>query len=126
MFGYAPHRHRLPLENSRISASDPARPSASSPTADMIWPGVQNPHCRASCRMNASCTGCSRPSSARPSMVVTRRLSHCAASIRHDSTRLPSSKIVQAPHAPWSQPFLVPVSPRWSRSASSRVTRLSS
>ena len=31
--------------NSRISASEPARPSASSATADMICPGVQYPHC---------------------------------------------------------------------------------
>src|SRR5260370_27717269 len=59
-------------------------------------------------------------------MVVTSRPSHCAASIRHDTMRLPSSRTVQAPHAPWSQPFLVPVRPRWSRSASSRVTWLSS
>ncbi len=29
---------------SRISASDVARPSAMSPRADMIWPGVQYPH----------------------------------------------------------------------------------
>jgi hypothetical protein len=41
MFGYAPHRQRLPLMNSRISSSDPALPSSSSATADMICPGVQ-------------------------------------------------------------------------------------
>jgi hypothetical protein len=40
--------------NSRISASEPARPSASSPTADMIWPGVQKPHCSASWRTKAA------------------------------------------------------------------------
>ncbi len=32
---------------------------------------------------------------------------------------------VQAPHWPWSQPFLVPVRPRCSRSASSSVVRIS-
>ena len=41
MFGYAPQRQRLPLMNSRISSSEPARPSCSSATADMICPGVQ-------------------------------------------------------------------------------------
>ena len=30
--------------NSRISASEPARPSASNATADMICPGVNNTH----------------------------------------------------------------------------------
>src|SRR5207237_7007654 len=57
MFGYAPQRQRLPLMNSRISSSEPARPSCSSATADMICPGVQYPHCSASCRTNASCIG---------------------------------------------------------------------
>src|SRR5438105_11796950 len=33
--------------------------------------------------------------------------------------------MVQAPHCPWSQPFLEPVSPSRSRSASSRVVRVS-
>ena len=49
----------------------------------------------------------------------------CAAtaSSRQLLTRLPSASTVQAPHWPWSQPFLVPVSPRCSRSASSTVVR---
>ena len=59
MFWYAAHRQRLPLIHSRISASEPAWPSSMQATADMIWPGVQPPHWNASCRMNASCTGCS-------------------------------------------------------------------
>ena len=58
-------------------------------------------------------------------MVVTSRPSHCAASVRHDTTRLPSSSTVQAPHVPWSQPFFVPVRSSSSRSASTSVTRLS-
>src|SRR5436309_5962699 len=59
-------------------------------------------------------------------MVRTSRPSHCAAKVRHDSTRFPSTSTVHAPHAPWSQPFLVPVRSRRSRSASSNVVRLSS
>src|SRR5215469_2125784 len=82
--------------------------------------------------MNASCTGCRPPPASpapfldKPSIVVTSRPSHCAASVRHDSTRLPPASTVHAPHAPWSHPFFVPVSPSRSRSASSNVTRLSS
>ncbi len=40
--------------------------------------------------------------------------------------RRPPAITVQAPHWPWSQPFLVPVKCRWSRSASSNVVRVSS
>ena len=35
----------------------PASTSASMPTADIIWPGVQYPHWRASCSANAACKG---------------------------------------------------------------------
>jgi hypothetical protein len=59
--------------------------------------------------MNASCSGCSSPSCASPSIVVTSRPSHCAAKISRDKTCLPSSSTVHVPHAPWSQPFFVPV-----------------
>ena len=45
------------------------------------------------------------------------------ASVRHDNTRRPSSRTVQAPHWPWSQPFFAPVRPTCSRSASSNVVR---
>jgi hypothetical protein len=41
MFGYAAQRQMLPLMNSAISSSEPALPSSSSLTADMICPGVQ-------------------------------------------------------------------------------------
>jgi hypothetical protein len=44
MFGYAPHRQRLPLIASRIAASSLARPSAIAPTAESTCPAVQNPH----------------------------------------------------------------------------------
>src|SRR4029077_18416309 len=122
MFGYAAHRQILPLIHSAISASSPALPSSRSFTADMIWPGVQYPHWNASCSTNAACTGCSSPSAARPSIVVTSRPSHATASVRHASTRLPSTHTVHAPHVPWSHPFFDPVSPRCSRNASSRLT----
>src|ERR1700751_998967 len=45
------------------------------------------------------------------------------ASVKHDSTRLPSTWMVQAPQAPRSQPFFVPVRSKRSRRASSNVTR---
>ena len=41
MFGYAPHRQRLPLISSRMSSAVFARPSVIKPTAEQIWPGVQ-------------------------------------------------------------------------------------
>src|SRR6185503_13304807 len=48
IFGYAAQRQILPLMHSAIWASSAAWPSSSSATADMIWPGVQNPHWNAS------------------------------------------------------------------------------
>jgi hypothetical protein len=56
-------------------------------------------------------------------VAASTQQTHPAAT--QDSTRLPSTSTVQAPHAPWSQPFFVPVSPSRSRSASSSVTRAS-
>ena len=41
MFGYAPQRQMLPLISSRISSAVFALPSAMSPTAEQICPGVQ-------------------------------------------------------------------------------------
>jgi len=54
-------------------------------------------------------------------MVVICAPSFITASVRHELIRRPSTRTVQAPHWPWSQPFLVPVRPRWMRSASSSV-----
>ena len=71
--------------------------------------------------MNACCNGCSTPSVARPSMVVISAPSFMTASVRQELIRRPSTSTVQAPHWPWSQPFLVPVRSRWSRNASSKV-----
>src|SRR5690606_29795628 len=101
----------------------PARCSASIPSAEQIWPEVQKPHWKASSRTNASCRGCSRPGCPTPSIVVMSRSAYCTASARHAAIRSPSTSTVQAPQAPWSHPFLVPVSPRCSRRASSRLTR---
>jgi len=58
--------------------------------------------------------------------VVTADPDAVTASTRQEFTRRPSSSTVQAPHWPWSQPFLEPVRPRWSRSRSSRDVRWSS
>src|SRR5438445_606813 len=143
MLGYAPHRHRLPLMRSRISSSvsaagpstrtsavaalaAPSRASRRSATAEQICPGVQYPHWKASCSMKAACTGCSASPSARPSIVVISSPACATARARHALIRRPSASTVHAPHWPWSQPFLVPVSPMRSRSRSSSVTRVSS
>src|SRR5947209_13648280 len=75
--------------------------------------------------MNARCMGCRFSPPASPS-AVTISASWCAtARARQLFTRRPSSRTVQAPHCPWSQPFLGPVSPRRSRSASRSVVRVS-
>ena len=44
-----------------------------------------------------------------PSMVVISSPSCITASVRQELMRRPSTSTVQAPHWPWSQPFLVPV-----------------
>ena len=113
---------------SRISSSEPARPSREQRHRGHDLPGraVAALKARRSGR-NAACIGCRSPVRRQPfDRRRPSRPSHCAASVRHDTTRLPSSSTVHAPHAPWSQPFFVPVSPSWSRSASSSVTRASS
>ena len=61
-----------------------------------------------------------------PSMVTISSPSCITASVRHELMRRPLTSTVQAPHCPWSQPFLVPVRWRCSRSASSKVVRVSS
>src|SRR3982075_1178486 len=91
-------------------------------TAAMIMPGAQKPHCRPWCWRKASCMGCSVPSLARPSMVVTLAPSQEAASTVHDFTARPSRCTTQAPHWLVSQPTCVPVSRKFSRrNCTSRV-----
>ena len=70
--GYVPQRQMCPFMPLTISASLGCGFLLSSPTAPRIMPGVHQPHCMASASMNASCTGCSLPSGARPSMVTIR------------------------------------------------------
>src|SRR5947207_3912325 len=67
--------------------------------------------------------GCSSLPFASPSIVRICCPSAASTSVRHETTRRPSTSTVQAPHCPWSQPFLVPVRPMCSRSASSTVVR---
>src|SRR5450759_3309534 len=71
--------------------------------------------------MNACCTGCSVEPLATPSMVVTCAPSAWAGSTRQLSLGTSSIRTVQAPHSPVSQPCLVPVSRRSSRSTSISV-----
>ena len=70
---------------SRRRATDSRWPSTRA--AQLITsPGVQKPHCTASCATNAACTGCSSSPCARPSMVVTLRPPTSTASSMHEAT----------------------------------------
>src|SRR6478736_924193 len=85
-------------------------------------PGVQNPHWRPWHSVNACCTGLIRPASgARPSTVVITWSWAVTANIRHERIGWPSTRTVQAPHTPCSQPTWVPVSSRsWRRKSERR------
>jgi hypothetical protein len=48
-------------------------------------------------------------------MVSTRRPSTLAASVKQDNRGMSSTRTVQAPHSPPSQPVFVPVNPTISR-----------
>ncbi len=75
--------------------------------------------CRsARCRW-AFCSGCEL-SGEGPSMVVMRLFATASSGIAHERTAAPSRCTVQAPHCAIPQPNLVPVMPRWLRSAHSR------
>src|SRR5512133_3713798 len=82
-------------------------------------PGVQKPHCTAPCATKDFCTAWASGSRARPSMVVSSRPSQSTANSRQELTERPSTMMVQAPHSPSPQPYLVPVRPTTSRSNSS-------
>ncbi len=83
----------------------------------MSIPGVQIPHCAPPHRTNAAWTGASSPSAQAPR--PSRRLAHRPGptATRQEQTASPSSRTVQAPQSPASQPTFVPVSPRSSRRA---------
>ena len=87
-------------------------------------PGVQMPHWAAPWARKDFCRPPSVPSApARPSTVSTVRPPTWPIATRQAQTCRPSSRTVQAPQSPASQPTLVPVRPRSSRSAAaSRVT----
>ena len=91
-------------------------------TVATIRPGVQKPHWTAPASTNASCTGCSRPFSAKPSTVTTSWPSAWAASTRHAQTSVPSRRTEHEPHSPCSQAFFEPGRPSRSRSAKSRLS----
>ena len=78
--------------------------------------GVQKPHCTPPASTKACCTGCSPFSPANPSTVTISRSSACPANTRQEQTSVPSMYTEHDPHSPCSQAFLVPGSPRRSRS----------
>src|SRR3972149_11422011 len=79
-------------------------------------PGVQNPHCTAHLSTNPFFTASAFGSAASPSMVTTSRPLQSAANSRQELSDAPSTRMVQAPHSPSPQPYLVPVRPSTSRS----------
>src|SRR4051794_5040134 len=99
---------------------------SSSAVTEIRNPGVQNPHWRPWHSRNARCTGVSVVASLhRPSTVVISLPAAWTPNIRHERTASPSTRIVQAPQTPCSQPRCVPVSPRSSRRVSASVLRAS-
>ena len=83
-------------------------------------PGVQKPHCSALRRDEGLLQVGDLAASDTPSMVSTSAPAHCTASMRQPRTVTPSSRTVQAPHTPCSQPTWLPVSPSRSRRKSTR------
>src|SRR5262245_35055377 len=108
---------------SRICCSEGFGLSLRSPTAAIIIPGVQYPHCRPCSSQNAFWRACSWPSGASPSIVVIEEPSACTAKTVQDFTVRPSTRTVHAPHWLVSQPMWVPVSRRFSRRKWTRSTR---
>src|ERR1700759_4871979 len=108
--------------SSRDGAAAPAvvRQRSWNAAASTMKPGVQNPHCRASCAMKAFCTGCNPPAPT-ASTVVTDRSAAARAGIRQLTTGTPSSSTVHAPHTPAPHTSFVPV-----RLSASRTTSISS
>src|ERR1039458_1867099 len=84
-------------------------------------PGAQNPHWKALCLRNDRCNGV-RLASLNPSTVVIWRPSASMARMRQLRTDLPSSRTVQAPQSPRSQPIFGLLTPIFSRRTSSRMS----
>ena len=111
MLWYPVHRQRFPPIISLACSSSGSGVARSPAVMVTRKPGVQNPHCRPWQSANACCTGDSVPSgSVSPSTVVISAPSALTASRRQERTGTPSSRTVQAPHTPCSQPTWVPVS----------------
>src|SRR5687767_3607714 len=90
-------------------------------TPDMIMPGVQYPHCKASAFKNASWTGCSWLSFSSPSIVVICLLATLPTCVTHERVCCPSTSTVQAPHCASPQPYLAPVKSRSLRSTLNKL-----
>src|SRR4030095_7013444 len=88
---------------------------SSSAFTEIMYPGVQSPHCTAPVSMKACCTGCSLSPSATPSMVVISAPLASAARVTHELMGLPLSMIEQAPHSPVLQQSFVPLNSNVSR-----------
>jgi len=106
---YVPHRQRLPPNAWSISAFVGLGFFSTSAAAATMKPGVQKPHCCASCSMNCSCTACMLSGVPSPSTVVIFRPTASTASIEQEYAGLPSTKMVHAPHVPRSHTFFDPV-----------------
>ena len=78
--------------------------------ASTIKPGVQKPHCNASCAMKAFWTGWS-PLVPTPSTVITALPAAARAGNRQLTIGAPSSSTVQAPQTPDAHTSFVPVRP---------------
>jgi len=74
-------------------------------------PGCAVAHWKPPCSTNACCSGCSVPSRASPSMVVTSFPSTSLSEVRQERTAVRSTTTVHEPQSPTPQPYLVPVSP---------------
>src|ERR1043166_1373881 len=121
-----PHRHRLPPSALRTSSTLALGCERTNAVAAVTNPGVQKPHCWASCFTKAFWTSFILSGVPMPSTVVISWPSASTASIEQEYTGRPSTSTVQAPQVPRSQTFFGPVGSSRLRKASSRVTRGSS
>src|SRR5690349_1733291 len=88
---------------------------ARSAAAAMIWPLWQYPHCGTSTSSHAFCTGCELVVD-RPSMVTILSVGLIALTgSEQERMTLPLTCTEHAPHCATPQPYLVPVSPTFSR-----------
>src|SRR3954452_213802 len=79
------------------------------------------PHCAAPWLWNARCKAPPlRVCDGKPSTVVISYPPTCPAAVRQEQTGAPSTRTVQAPQSPASQPIFVPIRPRSSRKTCDR------